>query len=200
MLRCMLGSVKGSGQLIGKQESTPGRKAKTEKVKEHLQCQSKAQGTELVKHISKTESGKLSSQSESVCDRPENEQDNTDSQATTKVINLIIQQLKSTNFVVKVRCKYCDKPFNSITNHGKQLIVCAEAANDCKICGKIMYHKKSQLYDMSQDVWSPDSLGAHVKLHYPCQKKFTCPKCSAVSLIEKDLKVHVWQEHIQSIE
>ena len=75
--------------------------------------------TELVKHISKPESGKQSSQSESVCDRPENEQDNTDSQATTKGDKSHHSTTQSTNFVVKVRCKYFDKPFNSITNNGK---------------------------------------------------------------------------------
>ena len=71
-----------------KQKSTFGRAAKTEKVKEHSQCHPNVQSTELVKqskarnkHI---ESGKQSSQSESLCDRPENEQDNADLQATTK--------------------------------------------------------------------------------------------------------------------
>ena len=132
----------------GKQKSTPGRKAETEEVKEHLQHRSKAQSTELVKHIFKTESGKESSPSESVCDRPENEQDNTDLQATTKGDKSNHSTAQSTNFVVKVRCKYCDKSFNGITNHGKYLKVCAEAANDCQICGKTFtgakQYKKSQ--------------------------------------------------------
>ena len=107
-----------------------------EKVKEHSQCQSKAQSTELVKHISKTESGKQSSQYESICDRPENKQDNTDLQTTTKGDKSHHSTTQSTNSVVKKRCKYCDKPFNAITNHGKHIKVCAEAANDYKICGK----------------------------------------------------------------
>ena len=47
-----------------------------------------------------------------------------------------------------------------------------------------------------------DSLAAHVKLHYPLsmQKIFTCPKCSAVCLTEKDLQAHISQEHVQSTE
>ena len=105
----------------GKQKSTSGTTAETEKVKEHLQHQSKAQSTELVKNMSRTESGKQSSQSESVCGRSENEQDNTDLQAITKGDKSHHSTTQSTYFVVKVRCKYCDKPFNSITNHGKHL-------------------------------------------------------------------------------
>ena len=45
-----------------------------------------------------------------------------------------------------------------------------------------------------------DSLADHVKLHYPYQKNLTCPKCSAVCLTEKDLQVHISQEHVQSTE
>ena len=149
-------------------KSTSGTTAETEKVKEHSQCQPKVQGTELVKQskekIEHTESSKQSSQSESVCDKPENEQDNADLKATTKGDKFPHLTTQSTNFVVKVRCKYCDKSFNNITNHRKHFKVCAEAANDCKIRDRdiykcktvsksqvIMYHEKSQLYDMSQD-------------------------------------------------
>ena len=97
--------------------------------------QPKAQRTELVKQskakIKHTESGKWSSQSESLC-----EQDNADLQTTTKGDKSHYSPTQSTNFVVKARCEYCDKPLNSISNHRKCLKVCAEATNDCKICGK----------------------------------------------------------------
>ena len=77
----------------GKQKSTFGTTTETEKVKEHSQCQAKAQSTELVKQakakIQHTESGKQNTQSESVC-----EQDNADCRQQPKVINLIIQQLR----------------------------------------------------------------------------------------------------------
>ena len=45
-----------------------------------------------------------------------------------------------------------------------------------------------------------DSLAAHVRLHYSHLKHFTCPKHSAVCLTEKDLQVHISQEHFQSTE
>ena len=76
-----------------------------------------------------------SSQSESICDRLENEQDNAALLATTKSDKSRNSTTQSTNFVVKMRCKYCDKPFSSISNSGKHLKFCVEAANDCKICG-----------------------------------------------------------------
>ena len=69
-----------------------------------------AQSTDLVKQpksiIKYTESGKQSSQSESLC-----EQDNADLQATTKDDKSHHATTQSTNFVVKARCEYCDKPF-----------------------------------------------------------------------------------------
>ena len=99
------------------------------------------------------------------------------------LINLIIQQPKITNFVVKARCEYCDKPFNIITNQRKHLKVCAEATNDCKICGKTFTSvKQYQNHKQSCTIKShncmicykafshTESLAAHVKLHYPCQK------------------------------
>ena len=119
----------------GKQKLTFGTTVDTEKVKEYSLCHPKAQTTELVKQskakIKRTESGKQSSQSESLC-----EQENTDLQATTKGDEYHHSTTQSTNFVVKARCEYCDKPFNSITNHRKHLKVCAETTDDCKICGK----------------------------------------------------------------
>ena len=100
-----------------------------------LFCQPKTQSTELViqskAKVKHTESGKQSSQSELLC-----EQDNADLQPTAKGDKSHHSTAQSTNFVVKARYEYCDKPFNSITNHRKQLKVCAEATNDCKICGK----------------------------------------------------------------
>ena len=120
---------------------------------------------------------------ELVCDRPENEQDNADLQATTKGDKCGHSITQNTNFIVKVRCKLCDKPFNSITNDGKHLKVSAEAANNCKICGKTFTGAKqfrnnkgsctTKSYNCMichKSFSSTDSLTAHVKLHYPCQK------------------------------
>ena len=42
-----------------------------------------------------------------------------------------------------------------------------------------------------------DSLKNHAKLHYPLNKKFICPKCSAACLTEKDLQSHILQQHIE---
>ena len=52
-------------------------------------------------------------------------------------------------------------------------------SHNCMICHETFSHT--------------GALAAHVKLHYPHQKNFTCPKCSAVCLIEKDLHVHISQ-------
>ena len=101
----------------------------TEKVKEHSLCQPKAQSTELVKQskakIKHTESGKQSSQSQSLC-----EQDNANFHATTKGDKSHHSTTQRANFVVKARCEYCNKPYNNITNHRKHLKICTEATND----------------------------------------------------------------------
>ena len=39
------------------------------------------------------------------------------------------------------------------------------------------------------------SLAAHMKLHYPYPKNFTCPKCSAVCLTEKIYK-HIFHKNM----
>ena len=142
---------------------------------------------------------------DSVC-----EQDNADLQATNKGDKSHHSTTQSTNLVVKVRCKYCDKPFNCITNHRKHLKVCLEAANDCKICGKTFTSAKQyQNHKQSCTTKSHTSiichktfshaalLAAYVKMHYLCQKKFTCPNCSTIFLTEKDLQVDISQEHVQ---
>ena len=142
----------------------------------------KAQSTDLVKQskvkIKHAESGTQSSQSESLC-----VQDNADLQTTTKGDKSHHSTTQSMNFLVKTRCKYCDKPSNSITNHRKHLKVCGEAINDCKTCGKTFTSvKQYQNHKWSCTVKShncmiclktfshTDSLVAHVQLHYPCQK------------------------------
>ena len=125
-----------------------------------------------------------------------NEQGNADWQQP-KLINLIIQQ--EYKLCSKMRCKYCDKSFNSITNHGKHLKVCAEAANDCKLCRKTFTGvKQYQNLKWSCNTKShncmachktfghTDSLAAHVRLHYPCQK---------ISLVQSVL-LFVWQKKI----
>ena len=178
---------------------------KPEKVKEHFQHQPKAQSTESVKQSKAknkhTESDKHSSQSESVC-----EQDNVDLQATTKGDKSCHSTTQSTNFVVKVRCKYCDKPFNSITNHRKHIKVCAEAANDYKICGKTFKsvkqyqnHRKacttkSHNCMICHKTFScTDLLAAHVKLIIHT-KKITCLKCSAVW--QKKFYKHIFHKNM----
>ena len=76
-----------------KQKSTPGRKAETEKVKEHSQCQSKAQSTELVKDTSKKVVNRVLNLNQYVTGQKISKIVLTCRQQP-KVINLIIQHLR----------------------------------------------------------------------------------------------------------
>ena len=41
-----------------------------------------------------------------------------------------------------------------------------------------------------------DSLLNHAQLHYPNRNSFTCPVCATKCLTEKELHMHIVEEHI----
>ena len=62
-----------------------------------------------------------------------------------------------------------------------------------------MYHEKSQLYDMSQDIWLHRFIGSSCEVALSTPKKIHLSKVFC-SLTEKDLQAHISQEHVQSTE
>ena len=75
------------------------------------------------------------------------------------------------------KCEVCEKTFASVKQYDNHQRCCNMKTYLCVVCYKEFSHSVS--------------LKNHAKLHYPPNKTFICPKCSAVCLTDKDLQSHI---------
>ena len=104
-------------------------------------------------------------------------------------------------------CKYCEKPFNNKLNYEKHVAVCQKLY--CEKCNAIFETQKKYTNHLrscndkkfvcltcNKELKRSDSLLNHSRLHYPNRNSFQCPACSSKCLTEKELQMHIVEEHI----
>lgn len=111
-------------------------------------------------------------------------------------------------YKAKFTCEYCKKQFHNVVNYTKHLDVC-KISVECRICGKIFsamkqYHnhkrsctqKNFTCIICKKQMSHSDTLATHMKQHYPVMNTLTCPKCKKNCLTEKELQLHITENHI----
>ena len=104
-------------------------------------------------------------------------------------------------------CKYCDKAFESLKNYEEHVencknLFCEKCKTKFETQKKYSYHARSctnrkfVCLTCNKELKRSDSLLNHAHLHYPNRNSFICPVCTTKCLTEKELHMHIVEEHI----
>ena len=104
-------------------------------------------------------------------------------------------------------CKYCDKAFESLKNYEEHIenckkLFCEKCKTKFETPKKYSNHARSctnrkfVCLTCNKELKRSDSLLNHAQLHYPNRNSFTCPVCATKCLTEKELHMHIVEEHI----
>ena len=124
-------------------------------------------------------------------------------------IQLVSSQSEVSNSALnwEKACKYCEKPFTNKLNYEKHVAVCEKLY--CEKCYSIFETQKKYTNHLrscnekqfvcltcKKELKRSDSLLNHARLHYPNGNSFHCLACSSKCLTEKELQMHIVEEHI----